>query len=129
MRYLTHLPRIAAAIILLQTLYFKFSGAPESVHIFSTLGVEPWGRLASGVAELMAAILLLTTRWNWLGAALAIGIMLGALGAHLTVLGIEVQGDGGLLFALALGVLLLATFVLGRSRTVALEDVKQWTGR
>ena len=129
MRYLTHLPRIAAAIILLQTLYFKFSGAPESVHIFSTLGVEPWGRLASGVAELMAAILLLTTRWNWLGAALAIGIMLGALGAHLTVLGIEVQGDGGLLFALALGVLLLATFVLVRSRTVALEDVKQWTGR
>ena len=129
MRYLTHLPRIAAAIILLQTLYFKFSGAPESVHIFSTLGVEPWGRLASGVAELMAAILLLTTRWNWLGAALAIGIMLGALGAHLTVLGIEVQGDGGLLFALALGVLLLATFVLVRSRTVAMEDVKQWTGR
>lgn len=129
MRYLTHLPRIAAAIILLQTLYFKFSGAPESVHIFSTLGVEPWGRLASGVAELVAAILLLTTRWNWLGAALAIGIMLGALGAHLTVLGIEVQGDGGLLFALALGVLLLATFVLVRSRTVALEDVKQWTGR
>jgi uncharacterized membrane protein YphA (DoxX/SURF4 family) len=129
MRYLTHLPRIAAAIILLQTLYFKFSGAPESVHIFSTLGVEPWGRLASGVAELVAAILLLTTRWNWLGAALAIGIMLGALGTHLTVLGIEVQGDGGLLFALALGVLLLATFVLVRSRTVAMEDVKQWTGR
>jgi len=129
MRYLTHLPRIAAAIILLQTLYFKFTGAPESVHIFATLGVEPWGRLASGVAELVAAILLLTTRWNWLGAALAIGIMLGALGAHLTVLGIEVQGDGGLLFALALGVLLLATFVLVRSRTVALEDVKQWTGR
>ena len=129
MRYLTHLPRIAAAIILLQTLYFKFTGAPESVHIFATLGVEPWGRLASGVAELVAAILLLTTRWNWLGAALAIGIMLGALGTHLTVLGIEVQGDGGLLFALALGVLLLATFVLVRSRTVALEDVKQWTGR
>ena len=129
MRYLTHLPRIAAAIILLQTLFFKFTGAPESVHIFSTLGVEPWGRLASGVAELMAAILLLTTRWNWLGAALAIGIMLGALGTHLTVLGIEVQGDGGLLFALALGVLLLATFVLVRSRTVAMEDVKQWTGR
>ncbi len=129
MRYLTHLPRIAAAIILLQTLYFKFTGAPESVHIFATLGVEPWGRLASGVAELVAAILLLTTRWNWLGAALAIGIMLGALGTHLTVLGIEVQGDGGLLFALALGVLLLATFVLVRSRTVAMEDVKQWTGR
>ena len=129
MRYLIHLPRFAAALILLQTLYFKFSGAPESVHIFSTLGVEPWGRLASGVAELVAAILLLTTRWNWLGAALAIGIMLGALGAHLTVLGIEVQGDGGLLFALALGVLLLATFVLVRSRTVAMEDVKQWTGR
>lgn len=129
MRYLTHLPRIAAAIILLQTLFFKFTGAPESVHIFSTLGVEPWGRLASGVAELMAAILLLTTRWNWLGAALAIGIMLGALGAHLTVLGIEVQGDGGLLFALALGVLLLATFVLVRSRKEALDQWHQWTGR
>jgi hypothetical protein len=129
MRYLTHLPRIAAAIILLQTLFFKFTGAPESVYIFSTLGVEPWGRLASGVAELVAATLLLTTRWNWLGAALAIGIMFGAIGAHIMVLGIEVHGDGGLLFALALGVLLLATFVLVRSRMVAMADMKQWTGR
>jgi hypothetical protein len=129
MRYLIHLPRFAAALILLQTLFFKFTAAPESVYIFSTLGVEPWGRLASGVAELVAAILLLTRRWNWLGAALAIGIMLGALGAHFTVLGIAVQGDSGLLFALALAVLLLATFVLVRSRKEALDQWHQWTGR
>ena len=91
--------------------------------------MEPAGRIGSGVVELIASVLLLTPRLVWLGAGLALGTMAGAIGSHLTVLGIEVQGDGGLLFALALGVLLLATFVLVRSRTVAMEDVKQWTGR
>ena len=93
--------RIVAAGILLQTLFFKFTGSPESIYIFETVGLEPFGRYASGVTELIAAILLLIPRFNWLGALLALGVMSGAIMSHLTVLGIEVKGDGGLLFALA----------------------------
>lgn len=128
MNLLLHLPRIAAAIILLQTLYFKFSAAPESVYIFSTLGMEPWGSIGSGIAELIAAVALLTVRWNWAGAAVAIGLMVGAIGAHLTVLGIVVQDDGGTLFILAVSVLVLSTFVLFRSRKRAMDQLRQWTG-
>ena len=104
--------RIAAAAILLQTLYFKFTGAPESVYIFTKVGLEPWGRYASGVAELFAAVLLLFPRTAWLGAGIAAGLMIGAVGSHLTKLGIVVQDDGGLLFALALAVLLSALVTL-----------------
>ncbi len=93
--------RLVAAVILLQTLFFKFTGAPESVYIFTTLGAEPWGRIGSGVAELIASGLLLWTGTAGLGGVLAMGLMAGAIGSHLTRLGIEVQGDGGLLFALA----------------------------
>ena len=93
--------RVAAAVILLQTLWFKFTGAPESVYIFTKVGLEPWGRYASGIAELFAAGLLLFPRTIWLGALLATGLMIGAIGSHLTKLGIVVQNDGGLLFALA----------------------------
>lgn len=96
--------RLLVAGILLQTLFFKFSGAPESVWIFQTLGAEPWGRIASGVAELIAAALILWPRTTGTGAALALGIISGAIAAHLTQLGIEVQGDGGLLFWLAVAV-------------------------
>ena len=94
--------RIMAAVILLQTLFFKFTAAPESVYIFTKVGAEPWGRIGSGVIELVAAVLLLTPRFSWLGSAIAIGVMAGAIVSHLSVLGIEVQGDKGLLFALAL---------------------------
>src|ERR687888_1246853 len=96
--------RVAAAIILLQTLFFKFTAAPESVYIFSRVGLEPWGRIGSGIAELMAAILILIPPTTWLGAGLALAVMVGAIFSHLTVLGIVVMGDGGLLFALALAV-------------------------
>lgn len=96
--------RIGAAVILLQTLYFKFTGAPESVYIFTKVGAEPWGRIGSGVVELVAAILLITPQLNWLGSVLALGVMAGAIVSHLTILGIEVQGDKGLLFGLALTV-------------------------
>ena len=94
--------RITAAIILLQTLFFKFTAAPESVYIFTRVGAEPWGRIGSGVVELIAAILIMTPRFTWLGSLLAMGVMAGAILSHLTLLGIEVQGDKGLLFALAL---------------------------
>lgn len=94
--------RIAASVILLQTLYFKFSGAPESVYIFSALGMEPYGRIGSGIAELIVAILLLIPKTTWLGALGGCGVMIGAIFSHIFVLGVEVQGDGGFLFALAL---------------------------
>jgi len=104
--------RLVAALILLQTLFFKFTGAPESRFIFSTLGAEPWGRIGSGIVELIAAGLLVVPRTAALGALLAAGTMCGALVSHVFVLGIEVQGDGGLLFALAL-VVLACSLVVG----------------
>jgi uncharacterized membrane protein YphA (DoxX/SURF4 family) len=94
--------QVITAIIRHQTLYFKFSAQPESVYIFSKLGVEPWGRIGSGVVELFAGIFLLIPRTAWLGALMAAGVMVGAIFSHLTVLGIEVQGDHGELFILAL---------------------------
>jgi hypothetical protein len=108
---LSGLLRIVAAFILIQTLYFKFTGQPESVYIFSKLGMEPWGRIGSGVAELLASILLLVPSTIVMGALLAAGIMFGALAAHLFILGIEVRGDGGQLFIYAL-VVLFASIVL-----------------
>jgi len=102
MQLLTWALQLVVAGILLQTLFFKFTGAAESVYIFSTLGMEPFGRYASGVAELIAAALLLIPGCATFGALLALGVISGAIVSHLTVLGIEVQGDGGLLFALAI---------------------------
>ncbi len=104
--------QLAAAVILAQTLFFKFTGAEESRFIFSSLGVEPWGRIASGVFELVAALLLLFPATAASGALLAVGIMAGAVLSHVFVLGISVQGDRGLLFALALLVLLCGLVVL-----------------
>ncbi|HYT66858.1 MAG TPA: DoxX family protein [Vicinamibacterales bacterium] len=94
--------QVVVAVILLQTLFFKFTAAPESVYIFTKVGAEPWGRIGSGVLELIAAILLLTPALAGYGAILATGLMAGAIMSHLTILGIDVQGDGGLLFSLAL---------------------------
>jgi hypothetical protein len=92
------------AVILVQTLFFKFTGAQESVYIFRALGAEPWGRIGSGVAELIVAGLLMTSRFAVAGALSALGIMAGAIMSHLLVLGVAVQGDGGLLFGMALTV-------------------------
>ncbi len=108
MKKLELLLRLVAAGILFQTLYFKFSAAPESVYIFTKLQVEPWGRLFAGFSELVAVILLLVPRAKLFGALAAIGIMAGAILSHLFVLGIQVEGDGGLLFALAVIVLFSA---------------------
>ncbi|HMO66758.1 MAG TPA: DoxX family protein [Verrucomicrobiota bacterium] len=94
--------QLVAAAILAQTLFFKFTAAPESVEIFTRLGAEPWGRVATGFLELVAVGLLLWPRAAPLGALLTLGLMSGAILAHLTRLGIAVQDDGGLLFALAL---------------------------
>ena len=104
--------RLIVAVILLQTLYFKFTGAPESVYIFSTLGMEPAGRIGSGIAELIASILILIPKTTWIGAFISLGVITGALGAHLTKLGIEVQGDGGLLFYLGVVVFICSAVLV-----------------
>lgn len=93
--------KIVASVILLQTLYFKFSGAEESIYIFSALGIEPYGRIGSAIAELIAAILILIPKTTWIGALGGIGIMTGAIVSHVFVLGLVVKDDGGLLFSLA----------------------------
>lgn len=108
--------RFIAAGILLQTLFFKFTGAPESIYIFETVGMEPFGRYASGIVELIAAILLLIPKFNWLGAMLSLGVMSGAILSHLTILGIEVKEDGGLLFILAIIVFISSSILLFKSR-------------
>lgn len=110
--------RLIAAVILLQTLYFKFSAAEESVYIFSTLGMEPWGRIASGIAELIASILILVPATTGLGSLLGLGVISGAIFFHLGKLGIEIKGDGGLLFIYALVVFAccLALLIIHRSQ-------------
>jgi len=108
--------KLIVAVILLQTLYFKFTGAPESVYIFKTIGMEPWGRIGSGVVELIAAILLFIPGASWLGAILALGSMAGAIFFHLTRLGIEVMDDGGLLFILACVVFISCLIILWYQR-------------
>ena len=104
--------KLITAVVLLQTLYFKFTASEESVYIFQTVGMEPWGRIGSGVVELAAAILLFIPRTAWLGAVLALGSMAGAIFFHLTKLGIEVMDDGGLLFGLACLVFICSLVIL-----------------
>lgn len=118
--------RVVAAVILLQTLFFKFTAAPESVYIFTKLGafihthvpfasigsVQVSARIGSGIVELIAAVLLLTPRYVWAGALLAMAATGGAIACHLTFLGIEVQGDKGLLFFLAIAVFVTSMIAL-----------------
>lgn len=118
--------RIIAAGILLQTLFFKFSGAEESIYIFSTLGIEPYGRIGSGIAELVIAVLILIPKTTWIGALGGCGVMAGAVLSHLFVLGISVQHDGGLLFLLALITLLccLGLLYFNKSKLFNLLNLK-----
>jgi len=123
--------RIVAALILLQTLFFKFTAAPESVYIFTRLGefvhgyarflpvemVQVSARIGSGVMELIASVLLLIPRSVWAGSLLAIAATGGAILSHLTFLGIVVQDDGGLLFALAITVVCTSVIALYLHRT------------
>ena len=108
--------KLVVAVILLQTLYFKFTAAPESVYIFENVGMEPWGRIGSGIVELLAVIFLFIPRTAWLGALLALGSMAGAIFFHLTKLGIEVMDDGGLLFYLACIVFISCLIILWYER-------------
>jgi uncharacterized membrane protein YphA (DoxX/SURF4 family) len=110
-----HLPlalRIVVAIILLQTLRFKFTAHPDSVYIFTKAGLEPVGRIGIGILELIASILLLIPKTIWAGAFLTLGIIGGAIFMHLTLIGIEVNNDGGTLFITALVTFLLSAIIL-----------------
>ena len=88
--------RLVAAAIMLMTLYFKFTAHPQSVKLFTILGMEPWGRIGTGVCELIASILILVPRTTLLGALMGLGLMAGAIFFHLTKLGIIFDGDAGL---------------------------------
>lgn len=108
--------KLVVAIILLQTLYYKFTAKPESVHIFTTLGAEPYGRIGSGIVELIASVLLFINSTRFLGAFIAMGTMLAALFSHLFILGIEVNNDGGTLFVLALITFVFSSILVYRFR-------------
>ena len=119
---LIFLLRFIAGVILVQTLYFKFTGAAESKYIFGMLGIEPWGRLLSGVVELAASILLLIPLTQVLGAFIALGVMTGAILSHVFVLGIVIQDDGGLLFGLACAVFFSCLLVI----VLQPDQVRRW---
>lgn len=85
--------RLLAAAIMLQTLYFKFTAHPQSVKLFTELGLEPYGRIGIGIMELIASILILYPKTTGIGAVVGIGLMSGAIFFHLTVLGIVFDGD------------------------------------
>ncbi|MBC5839530.1 DoxX family protein [Flavobacterium sp. F-392] len=110
--------RILVALILLQTLFFKFSGAVESVFIFRTLGVEPYGRIGAGIVELIAVVLIIVPQTKTIGAFLGFGLMVAAIGAHVLFLGIELQNDGGLLFFMAVIVLICCALLLYINKSV-----------
>lgn len=100
----------------MQTLYYKFGAHEDSIYIFTTLGLEPYGRIGIGVMELIASILILLKRTSWVGALLTVGLMAGAIFSHLTQLGIQVKGDGGQLFYMVLGTWILSLVVLWSER-------------
>lgn len=128
-KYIIIIARFGAAAILLQTLFFKFTAAPESVYIFTTLGIEPFGRIGSGIAELIAAILLLWPNKSLIGALLSAGVMAGAIASHVLFLGYEIMGDGGLLFSLAaiVFVLNLTIILFNFQKIISLNLTKPFT--
>lgn len=104
--------RILISVLLLQTLRYKFTAHPDSVYIFTKVGLEPFGRIGIGILELFPAVLILIPKTIWAGAFLTIGIICGAILMHLTILGIEINNDGGLLFYMAISVLIFSLIVL-----------------
>ena len=104
--------RIVIAIILIQTLRFKFTAHPDSVYIFTKLDLKPIGRIGIGALELIVAILILIPKTIWVGALLSVGLMAGAIFSHLTNLGIEINEDQGQLFYMTVGLFILSLIIL-----------------
>jgi len=117
--------KITIAVIFLQTLYFKFTAHPDSVFIFSTLGIEPFGRIGLGIAELLTVILLLTPKTKIIGLFLSFGIISGAIFSHFLVIGTEIKGDSGGLFSLALIVFFACIFLFFIHKNEILSHVKK----
>jgi len=111
-KYIPLVLRAIVAVILIQTLRFKFSAHPDSVYIFETVGLKLIGRIATGILELIAGILLFIPKTIWVGAILTLGLIGGAILMHLTQLGIEVRNDGGVLFITAVVTFVLAGIIL-----------------
>ena len=111
-KYIPLVLRIIVAVILIQTLRFKFTAHEDSVYIFETVGLEPFGRIGIGIVELIAGILLLIPKTVWAGATITLGVIGGAIMMHLTQLGIEVRGDGGVLFYTAVITFILSAIIL-----------------
>ena len=120
--------QVIVALILGQTLFFKFTGAPETVAMFEVLGAEPMGRYATAVMELVCAVLLLVPRTSVVGAIASVGVISGAIMAHLTKLGIDIDpvklGDprleplaGPSLFAMAMIVFFGSLIIIAIRRT------------
>jgi len=105
-------PAIIAALILLQTLFFKFKASPESVALLTALGVEPFGRIATGVFELIAAALLIVPATRLHGGIFGVGLMFGATASHIFIVRVESNGDEGILFVLAFFVLIFSLLAL-----------------
>ena len=124
MKALKWLLSITTALILLQTLFFKFTAHPDSVYIFTKIGMEPWGRIGSGITELLAAVLILIPTTRVYGALLSTMVISGAIFFHFTTLGIAVQGDSTL-FYLALLVFICSTVLLILERNILLSHVKK----
>lgn len=118
--------RIIAATILLQTLYFKFTAQPESVEIFTKLGIEPWGRIGVGIAELITGVLLLIPSTVFIGATFGIGLMTGAIISHLTIIGIVSNGDGGQLFILSIIVMTCCLYIMFLHRQQVIRALKKY---
>jgi hypothetical protein len=104
--------RLTVSVIFLQTLYYKFTAHPDSVHIFSALGLEPWGRIGLGFVELITSVLILFNKTKIIGMLTSIGIIVGAVFSHILVLGVNVSNDGGGLFTLAIIVLVASIIFL-----------------
>jgi len=111
-KYFSLTLRIIIAVILIQTLNFKFFAHPNSVYIFNKVGLEPYGRIGIGMLELVASILIIIPKTIWVGAILTIGIIGGAIFMHLTQLGVEINNDNGLLFIKAIVTFVLSFIVL-----------------
>jgi uncharacterized membrane protein YphA (DoxX/SURF4 family) len=115
--------RLLAALIMLQTLYFKFTAHPQSVHLFTVLGLEPWGRIGTGLLELIASLLILYPRTTGYGALLGLGLMAGALFFHLTKLGIVFDGDAVLFIYASIAFTCCAILVILYRR-----ELVRWAG-
>lgn len=124
-KFIIWILRITVAAILMQTLFYKFNGKEESVYIFSALGAEPYGRIGTGIAELIVVILILIPRTTWIGALSGLVIMTGAVFSHLLILGIQIKEDRGLLFGLSIIVFVCCSGLLYNYRKIFFNFLKK----